>query len=143
MTDAAPDETASQPVLLFDGTCALCNGTVQFVLDHERDAALRFAPLQSAVAARLLAPHGLAVAAEPETLVVVEGGRAYTHSSAALRVAAHLRWPWRLAGALVVVPRWLRDAAYRFVARHRYRWFGREEVCRLPAPEHRARFLEG
>jgi predicted DCC family thiol-disulfide oxidoreductase YuxK len=139
----AAAERNEHPVLLFDGTCALCNGTVQFVLDHERDQALRFAPLQSETASRLLAPHGLAVAAEPETIVLVEAGRAYTHSAAALRVAAHLRWPWRLAGALVIVPRVLRDLAYRFVARNRYRWFGREEVCRLPSPEHRVRFLGG
>jgi predicted DCC family thiol-disulfide oxidoreductase YuxK len=112
------------------------------VLDHERDQALRFAPLGSAAAARLLAPHGIAVAAEPDTIVLLEGGRALTHSDAALRVAARLRMPWRLVACFAVVPRALRDCAYRFVARNRYRWFGREEVCRLPSPEHRARFLE-
>lgn len=125
--------------MLFDGTCNLCNGAVQFIIDHERAPTLKFASLQSEAASELLgAPLG---PGDPETVMLVEDGRTYTHSTAALRVARHLRAPWRWLVVFVVVPRFVRDAVYRWIARHRYRWFGKSETCRVPTPELRARFL--
>lgn len=127
------------PTLLFDGVCNLCNGAVQFVLDHERDHELRFAALQSPEAKELLGDHPLPSGLD--SVILVEGGEVFTHSDAALRVARHLGMPWRLLSAFRVVPRFVRDAVYRFIARHRYRWFGKSETCRIPTPELRARFL--
>ena len=132
---------APSPVLLFDGLCALCDRSVQFVLDHERSPSIRFASLQSDVGRTLLAQCGV----DPEgldSLVFVEGGRCHTESGAALRAAAYLTSPWRWASALTVVPRPARDAAYRWVARHRYRWFGRLAACRIPSASVRDRFLD-
>lgn len=129
------------PVILFDGVCNLCNASVQFILDRDPDARFRFASLQSEEGAALLRSHG----GDPEALdsvVLIEDGRVFQHSDAALRIARHLSGAWPALAALRIVPRPLRDAGYRLVARNRYRWFGKEESCRLPTPETRARFLD-
>ena len=139
-------------VVLFDGTCNFCDGAVHFVIDHERGRTLKFAAIQSDEGGALLDRAGTAEqarvlregasgAGDPDTMVVVEGDRLYTYSTAALRIARHLRWPWRWLGIFVIVPRPLRDAVYRWFARNRYRWFGKSESCRVPTPELRARFL--
>ncbi len=129
-------------VILFDGVCNLCNGFVQFVIERDPSAQFRFASLQSEAGQQLLSAHGAAVPTAPETVVLVENGQVYTHSTAALRILRQLRGPWAWLYAAIVVPRPLRDAVYRFVARHRYQWFGRREACWLPTPELRTRFLQ-
>jgi predicted DCC family thiol-disulfide oxidoreductase YuxK len=139
-------------LVLFDGKCNLCNGAVQFIIDHERAPTLSFAPLQSELASERLteamgaeATRALVLGAngsgDPDTIVMIEEGKAYTHSTAALRIAAHLTAPWRMAFVFYVVPRFVRDVVYRFIARNRYRWFGKTESCRVPTPELRARFV--
>jgi predicted DCC family thiol-disulfide oxidoreductase YuxK len=129
------------PVILFDGVCNVCNGFVQFVIARDPGARFQFAALQSDSARRLLARvDGLGQV--PDSVVLVDRGRVYTRSSAALRIARGLPFPWSLARALIVVPRPLRDWVYDRVARHRYRWFGRKDVCMVPTPDLRARFLE-
>jgi len=136
-----PTAAPEQAIVLFDGVCNLCRASVRFVLARDPRGRLRFASLQSARARALLAPHGL----PPEALssvVLLEGGRAYTRSTALLRIARRLRPPWPLLYAAIVLPRPLRDALYDFVARHRLRWFGRREVCSLPEPAARERFLD-
>jgi len=138
--------------VLFDGTCTFCNGAVHFIIDRERNGELQFAPVQSEPARALLeraaGPERARVLVEgatgsgsPDTVVLVENGELYTHSTAALRIARRLRAPWSLVTLFVVVPRFIRDAVYRWFARHRYQWFGREDSCRVPTPELRARFL--
>ncbi|MFN3597159.1 MAG: thiol-disulfide oxidoreductase DCC family protein [Rubricoccaceae bacterium] len=132
---------SSAPVILFDGVCTLCNRAVQFVIARDPAGRFRFASLASAAGAALLRQAGLP-AAHRDSLVLVEGGRAYVRSEAALRIARHLRG-WRWAGTLRAVPRPLRDAVYGFVARHRYRVFGKEDACPVPTPALRARLLPG
>ncbi len=127
-------------IILFDGECNLCTRSVQFILAHESGPTLRFASIQSPAGARLLRaydfdPH------DARTFVLVEGDKAYARSEAAVRVARHLRMPWRLAAMLRILPRPLRDAAYNVIARNRYRWFGRRDACMIPTPERAARFL--
>ena len=140
------------PVVLFDGVCNFCNSMIQFVVDHERAPALSFAPLQSEIARGLLERvfgeeeakrlvRGATGEGDPDSVVLIEGGRGYTHSTAALRIGRRLRAPWRWLSALVIVPRPLRDLVYRWIGRNRYRWFGKTETCRIPTPELRARFL--
>ena len=126
-------------VILFDGVCNLCNGSVRFVLARDRQRRFRFASLQSAAAAQLLA--GRPPGAIGDSIVLVEGERIYQQSTAVLRILRGLGAGWRLLYALIVVPRPLRDAVYRWVARNRYRWFGRTEACAVPRPEDRDRFL--
>lgn len=127
--------------ILFDGVCNLCNGFVQFVINRDPTGRFRFAALQSEAGKALLATHGIAVPAEPESIVLVADGRVYTHSAAVLRILRGLSGGWPLLSFGRVLPRFLRDAAYRFVARNRYRWFGREETCMLPTPGLTQRFL--
>ena len=125
-------------MLLFYGVCNLCNASVRFIVERDPAGRFQFAPLQSAAARRLLAAAPQPV---PDSLVLVENGRLFTRSTAALRVARGLRFPWPLTFVFVAVPRPLRDWAYDIVARHRYRWFGRRDVCMVPTTELRSRFL--
>lgn len=140
--DPARAATTLEPaaVILFDGVCNLCNGAVTFVIDRDPDGYFAFAPLQSETARAMLGPDdGLAGA--PETIILVEDGRIYTHSAAALRIARRLSGAWPLLYGLILVPKPVRDGVYRWVARNRYRWFGRADSCRLPTPEEARRFL--
>jgi len=133
---------AAHAIVLFDGVCNLCNGSVLFIIDRDRSAYFRFAALQSEAARRVLAGLGRTPRdGDPESIILVEGDRMYEQSSAALRIVRRLRGAWKLLYAFVIVPRPLRDVVYRFVARHRYRWFGRTSECRVPTPELRERFL--
>jgi predicted DCC family thiol-disulfide oxidoreductase YuxK len=134
---------SSPTVVLFDGVCNLCNGFVQFVISHDTQARFRFAALQSEAGQALLAAagHPPLGPAGPESVVLLEGGRLYSHSAAVLRIAGLLGGIWRVAAVGWLLPRSWRDAVYRFVARHRYQWFGRQESCWLPTPALRARFL--
>jgi predicted DCC family thiol-disulfide oxidoreductase YuxK len=127
-------------VILFDGVCNLCNGFVQFVVARDPHARFRFAALQSEAAAALLRDAGVA-AALPDSIVLVEDGGVYVRSTAALRIARHLRFPWPLASGLLVVPRFIRDAVYDYIAAHRYRWFGRRDACMVPTPDLQRRFM--
>lgn len=127
------------PVVLFDGVCNLCNGTINFLIDRDPRARLRFAALQSEAGRALLAD--LEHPSNLDTFLLVEGSRLSERSSAALRVVRYLPWYWQPLRALWLVPKPLRDAVYRWVARNRYRWFGTREACRVPTPALRARFL--
>jgi len=129
-------------VILFDGVCNLCNGFVQFVIARDPAAHFRFAPLQSESAQRLLGATQMPVTL-PDSVVLVENGRVWTESAAALRVLRQLTFPWPLMAVCVLVPPPLRNWVYRLVARNRYRWFGRRDVCMMPTPELRQRFLDG
>jgi len=127
-------------VVLFDGVCHLCSNTVTFVVEHESAPVLKFAPMQSAAGSRLMREFGF----DPQdikTFVLVEDGKPYLRSDAAIRIARYLRSPWKALGAVRVLPRPLRDWAYDVVARNRYRWFGRYDACMAPKPELRVRFM--
>lgn len=133
---------ASPPaVLLFDGVCNLCSGAVRFIIPRDPRRKFRFASLQSAAGERLLTEHGIDRRVL-DSIILIEDGRWHAESDAVLRIARLLGGPWRLAGVFRLIPRPLRNRLYRLVARNRYRWFGRKEVCWLPTPELRARFLE-
>jgi predicted DCC family thiol-disulfide oxidoreductase YuxK len=136
-----PDDDAPDgPVLLFDGVCNLCSGSVRFVVDHDPEGRFRFAPLQSEVAREMLDEVGFDDY-DFGTVVLVDGDDYYTKSEAALRVARGLDSPWSLLGALRVVPRPVRDFVYDLVARYRYDVFGKRDQCMVPTPELSERFL--
>ncbi len=126
-------------VILFDGVCSFCNGAVQFIIRRDRNAYFRFASLQSSAAQTLLAKQKLPP--NIDSIVVLEKGRVHTESTAILRIAAGLDGLWKTAVIFWIIPRPLRDVMYRFVARHRYRWFGKRSECMIPTPEQRLRFL--
>lgn len=134
-------QAADHAIVLFDGECVLCNGSVNFIYHCDSRSYFRFTSLQSDVGARLLAEHG--IPQDLGTIVLIENGLAYTRSTAVLRIARHLGWPWKLLYGLRIIPRFLRDAIYTAIARRRYRWFGRRDYCPLPPPGLRERCLVG
>jgi len=129
-----------QRIILFDGVCNLCNGFVQFVIQHDPGGQFKFTSLQSDKGQDLLKDL-------PETyrqidsVVFLENGRFYQKSAAALRIIRHLSGAWPLLYIFIILPAFLRDWLYTLVARNRYRWFGRQESCMLPTPELKTRFL--
>ena len=143
-TARAPTITEQPTIILFDGVCNLCSGVVRFLIARDPHARFRFAALQSQVARKACKAAGyeLPASATPSTIVVIEHGRALERSDAALAIARRMPFPWPVFGVFRVLPRGLRDALYRFVARNRYRWFGRAEACMMPTAELRERFLD-
>ena len=138
-------------VVLFDGVCNFCNSSVNFVIEHDRDGYFKFAPLQSDAGIELANKYGLRSDEAGDgsagdlipidSVILVEDGSAYTHSTAALRIVRRLGGFWSWLYAFIVVPRPIRDFFYKLFARYRYRIFGRKDECMLPSPEVRARFL--
>jgi len=129
-------------VVLFDGVCNLCSATVQFILRRDPQGRFRFASQQSAVGQRLLAQHQIrAEEALADSVVVMEGGRVWLESDAVLHILYRLDGVWRLGAGLRVLPKPWRDKAYRWMARHRYRIFGKRQTCWTPRPEFAERFL--
>ena len=127
-------------VILFDGTCAFCEGAVKFIARRDPAGYFKYGASQSPTAAALLAPYGI----DRETarsIVLIEAGQVYLRSTASLRIARRLPFPWSLAGALLVVPRPLRDAVYRVVAAVRQRLAGSSNACEVPPPEIRQRLV--
>ena len=142
MGEGTPDSDAGPaPVIVFDGVCALCSRWVRFLLRFDRHGRYRFAAMQGAHGRRLMRAHGLDPD-DPLSFLLVEQGHAHTDPEAIVRVLAGLGGPWRLAALARLLPRRLRDRGYRWLARNRYRWFGRHGSCYLPSPEQVQRFLD-
>ncbi len=144
--DAPPDAestalTAVPPKLfLFDGECGLCDASVQRLLKIDRDGLFRFAPLQGETTARLREKHP-EIPDNLSTVVYVENDRVYLRSRAFTTAAKHMPMPWRVLAIFNVVPAFLLDIAYRFVAKIRYRVWGKKDMCRIPSKDERSRFL--
>ena len=134
------DYLDSQPILLFDGVCNLCNGAVQFVIKNDKKNQFHFATLQSEVGAALLKVYSLPRDVL-DTFVVITKNNVLTRSTAALEVAKTIGGLWTLAYIFIIIPKFIRDAIYNWVARSRYRWFGKKDSCMIPTPELRERFL--
>jgi predicted DCC family thiol-disulfide oxidoreductase YuxK len=139
-------ETSSHPIVLYDGVCGLCNRLNQFLLKRDQHDRFRFASLQSEFADTLLKRHGKDPTDLDTFYVAIDygepGERLLSRSDGILYVVTQLDGVWKLAGAGRVVPKFLRDAMYRLVARNRYRVFGKYESCMMPDPQHRHKFLE-
>ncbi|MDQ3039361.1 MAG: thiol-disulfide oxidoreductase DCC family protein [Pseudomonadota bacterium] len=129
-------------IVVFDGVCVLCNGWVRFLVARDRARRYRFAAMQTLAGRRLLECHGMNPD-DPVSFLLVDEEGAWTDTRAIARVLAGLGGGWRLASTIInLVPGTLRDAAYRSIARNRYRWFGRYSVCHVPTPEEKTRFLD-
>jgi predicted DCC family thiol-disulfide oxidoreductase YuxK len=127
-------------VVLFDGVCNLCNGAVNFVIDRDPEGYFKFAALQSDEGQDLLDAVGAADTGL-SSIILVEEGKVYRQSTAALRIARRLSGAWPLLYLFIVVPRPLRDLVYDWIANNRYDWFGKRDQCRIPTPDLQARFL--
>lgn len=132
----------SQPaIILFDGVCNLCNSSVNFVIDRDPERRFRYSALQSAKGIQLSREYNLP-AGELTSIVLIENGRVYRKSGAALRIARAMSFPWPLLYAFIIVPPFIRNMVYDVVAKNRYKWFGRQDECRLPTAELKELFLE-
>lgn len=127
-------------IILFDGVCNFCNGSVNFIIERDRKGYFKFAPLQSEIGEKLLAENGVNKV-ETDSVILIEDGRVYAYSTAALRIARRLEGVWKLFYGFIIVPRFIRDFFYKLFAGNRYRMFGKMDACMLPTPEIRERFL--
>jgi predicted DCC family thiol-disulfide oxidoreductase YuxK len=118
-----------KPAILFDGYCNLCNGTVDFLLKHDKKKQFSFIPLQSD--AGKLIVHKYQIPSETDSVLLIKSNRVYFESDAALEIARMLNFPWNLASCTKFIPKQIRDKIYNWVAKNRYRWFGKRESCRI------------
>lgn len=128
-------------IIFFDGVCNLCSGAVQFIIARDPHARFRFSSLQSDFAATALAKAGM-VPGQLFSILLLKDGQIFQKGDAALEIARHLGGAWPLLYGFRVVPRVIRDGVYDWIARNRYRWFGKKEACWLPTPALRARFID-
>jgi predicted DCC family thiol-disulfide oxidoreductase YuxK len=131
--------TQNPPIIFFDGVCGMCNRFVDLILRIDNKGVFRFAPIQGETAKRLLPP--LAETPQEWSMFYLDERGVYKESDAFLEVYRHLGGAWWFLSLLRLVPRGIRDFVYRTVARNRYRWFGQRDVCRIPSPEEKCRFL--
>jgi predicted DCC family thiol-disulfide oxidoreductase YuxK len=129
------------PIVLFDGVCNLCNGSVLFLIKKDKKNLLRFASLQSSVGQEILQKFNLPTT-EFNSFVLVANERVYLRSSAALKTASYLGGLWLFFQIFWIVPKFVRDLVYDFIAKNRYKWFGKKSECMMPTPELKARFLD-
>ena len=130
-----------QPLYVFDGLCVLCSTTVHFLIRHDRAGAIHFTTAQGAIGQRLYGALGLA-RDNFETFLFIDGGQVYAHSAAIFRFLRYLPWRWRALGALQLLPRGANDRFYGWIARHRYRFFGRRQACLMPDQAIAWRFID-
>ncbi|MEP7144532.1 MAG: thiol-disulfide oxidoreductase DCC family protein [Ferruginibacter sp.] len=131
----------SNPIILFDGVCNLCNGAVNFVIHRDKRSVIKFAALQSNTGQQLLKQYNL-----PNNVfnsfVFIEAGIVYTQSTAALKLCKYLTALWPVLYGFIIVPKFIRDSIYKWIAKNRYKWFGKSEQCMIPTTRIKDRFLE-
>lgn len=135
------EPTSAKGIILFDGVCNLCHASVNFIIDRDPKDHFRFASLQSETGKTLAAQYGID-STQLASIILIEGNKAYTKSTAALLIAKRLRSLWPMLAIFLVIPQSIRDVAYHWVARNRYRLFGRSDNCRVPTPALSQRFLD-
>lgn len=131
----------NKSIILFDGVCNLCNASVNFVIKHDKKAQFLFASFQSDAAKEILLQFNLENLNE-DTVILVEGNKVYLKSTAALKIAKQLDGGFKVFYAFFIVPIFFRDWVYSYIAKNRYRWFGKRESCMIPSLELKNRFLE-
>ena len=127
-----------QQVIFFDGVCNFCNYWVNFIIKRDSKKIFSFAPLQGETASKIL---GKNQDRNPDTLILFQENKLHYRSSAVLRIAKQLKGGWKLFYGLIILPPFLRDPVYNFIAKNRYKWFGKKQKCMVPSPELRDRFL--
>jgi len=129
----------NKPVIFFDGVCNLCNASVQFVIKHDKNDQFSFTAIQGELAKEVL-PKFKIDPGQLNTILLLEEGKLYTKSSAALRIAKKLDGVWPLLYAFIVIPKLVRDWLYNIIAKNRYNWWGKEESCWVPTPTLKNKF---
>lgn len=129
-----------QPIILFDGICNFCNSAVNFTIKRNKKANIRFAAMQSEAGQRILKQYSLPLN-EMQSFIFIDQGNVYFQSTAAIRVCRYLRGLWPLCYGFIIVPKFIRDGIYSWIARNRYKWFGVRQECMIPTADVKARFL--
>jgi predicted DCC family thiol-disulfide oxidoreductase YuxK len=129
-----------QPVILFDGVCNLCNSSIQFIIRRDSRSRFKFASLQSEAGITLLEKYNISTT-QLESVILIASGRVYNRSSAALHIAKNLDGLWPMLYAFIIVPAFIRNLVYDWIAKNRYQWFGKRNECMIPSPELKSRFI--
>ena len=128
-------------IILFDGVCNLCNSSVNFIIDHDKDDVFKFASLQSESGQELLKMNNLKTE-NFDSIIFSDNGRIYTQSTAVLRIVKDFPGLWKILYAFIIVPPFIRNFLYDLIANNRYKWFGKKDSCRIPTPELKSKFLQ-
>jgi predicted DCC family thiol-disulfide oxidoreductase YuxK len=128
------------PIILFDGVCNFCNGAINFIIQRDRKRIFRYAPLQSEAGQQLLQQHHLSTTAL-DSFILINNGKAYKKTTAAIHLYPKLGGAWKLMRALWILPPFIRDAGYNIIAANRYKWWGKKDTCMIPSKEVRSLFL--
>lgn len=139
-TERVSAQATERAIVLFDGVCNFCNASVNFLIDRDPEARFVFGALQSEEGLAALKDHGLEDGYF-DSIVLIDGEKVLTASDAVLEISGHMTGAWPMLRVFRIVPRFIRDAVYNWIARNRYAWFGKQDTCRIPTPEYRARFL--
>jgi len=126
-------------IVFFDGMCNFCSSSVNFIIKRDKNCYFHFASIQSAPASLLLINSNSSTL--PDSIILLEKGKCHYYSSAALRIARKLRFPWNLFYGFIIIPRFIRDPLYRWFASKRYKWFGKKDICYIPNEKDRSRFI--
>ncbi len=129
----------NQSIVFFDGVCNLCSGSVQFIIRHDKRNKFRFSSLQGDLASKTLSGNAIK---HLDSIVLRQNNKLYTRSTAALKIAAGLSFPINLLYIFIIVPPFIRNFVYDYIAKNRYRWFGKMEACWLPSPELKSKFID-
>jgi len=127
-------------IILFDGVCNLCNSSVTFVIQRDKKDLFRFAALQEPAGQKLIEKHQIDIS-KTDSIILIDGDKAYVKSTAALKVARHLGGAYPLLYGFMIVPNFIRNWVYDYVAKNRYKWYGKKESCMIPTPELKSKFL--
>lgn len=130
----------NKKILLFDGVCNLCNSSVTFVIQRDKKDLFRFAALQEPAGLELIEKHQIDTA-KTDSIILIDNGKVYTKSTAALKVARHLGSAYPLLYAFMIIPNFIRNWVYDYVAKNRYKWYGKKDSCMIPTPELKSKFL--
>lgn len=130
-----------KPIIVFDGVCNFCNWWVDFILKRDSKGKFLFTANQEPAGKLILETNNIESFGDPQSVYLYHKGKLYHYSTAAIKVASMLKFPWNIAGVLLIFPRFMRDWIYKWVAKNRYKWFGKAEACRLPQPGEAERFL--
>jgi len=127
-------------IILFDGVCNLCNSSVTFVIQRDKKDLFRFAALQEPAGQLLIEKHQIDIS-KTDSIILIDGDKAYVKSTAALKVARHLGGAYPLLYGFMIVPNFIRNWVYDYVAKNRYKWYGKKDSCMIPTPELKSKFL--
>lgn len=133
-------ESKNHKIILFDGVCNLCNGAVTFIINRDKKDVFKFAALQSEIGRGLTSKFNIDTS-KVDSIILIDGDKHYEKSSAALRIAKQLSGAYPLLFGFMILPKFIRNAVYDYIARNRYKWFGKRESCMIPTPELKSRFL--